>query len=136
MATIPIKSTFIVAFIITTFATIYLSSADSIPYQLAKAAKVYKFRYEAGRRVVGDYSVYNETISRSYGKVVNASIKYDYPRYGLGKNVTFVQIQVQQSSPISNAYIYKGGIGQRFIGFNVTGTNTNFLNATFYIYGK
>lgn len=139
MANVQVKSTLTFTFFIALLAVIYLASADPTPYHLSKvgsyASSTYRIVHNFGSRVKADYSVYNETVNRKYGYITNASALLGYPKV-FGKNVTFVQVVVQQSSKLNNAYIYSGGIGQNFISINITGINTSFLNTSFYVFGK
>lgn len=95
------------------------------------------YRYTIGKRVARDYMVLNTTTQLQwYARPQNISIRYGYPLYGAGKNVTYVEVVVGQSSNNGTAYVSRGGIGQKFIEITVLARNTTYYNATVMFYGK
>lgn len=91
--------------------------------------------YTAGQRVPGDVLVGTK---KDY-------IKYDTPQYIqlkltlpplAGKKITFVEIDVEQSSNEGRAYITDGGIGQDHIQIVVEASDITYFGYTAVIYGK
>lgn len=66
----------------------------------------------------------------------NTRLKVWYPKSGTGKIVTYVYITLEQSTPLSDAYVTEGGIGQRKIELYVLAYATNFWKYDVSIYGK
>lgn len=74
-----------------------------------------------------------------FDDAVNAKLVVMYPQAsqaGLGKIVTYVSISIDQSSPLGDAWVSEGGIGQRNIEIYIVGYNTYFWKWDVSIYGK
>ncbi|KAL7734692.1 hypothetical protein ACLKA6_010986 [Drosophila palustris] len=98
---------------------------------------LYGLTWTLGSRQTGDATVYAiaEPI-QWFDDYYNPLLTVQYPTSGSGKIVTYVSIFVQQSSPLGEAYVIEGGIGQRNIKFYVQGYFTHFWSWDIKIYGK
>lgn len=93
--------------------------------------------HRIGSRIRGDYFVYNiSSPYQSYWRATNVRVRYSYPLWGMGKNVSMVEVVVGQSSVNGTAYVTRGGIGQRFIEVTVEARNTTYYSAIVRFYGK
>ncbi|KAH8302927.1 hypothetical protein KR044_012032 [Drosophila immigrans] len=98
---------------------------------------LYVLKWTLGARQSGDssvYTVYNDIMW--FDQASNPQLVVTYPKTGSGKIVTYVSIQIKQSSVFGEAYISAGGIGKRNIEFYVLGINTHFWAWDINIYGK
>lgn len=94
-------------------------------------------QYSFGYRVRGDNSLANSTTNWvNYSRPQNVSVRYSYPAWGRGKNITHIQVIVSQSSNNGSAYITRGGIGQTFAEVLVEARNTTYYSAQVRFYGK
>lgn len=94
-------------------------------------------RYAFGYRARGDYSLANATTNLlRYSRPQNISVQYSYPAWGRGKNVTYIEVLVNQSSYNGSARITRGGIGQTFAEVLVEAQNTTFYGARVQFFGK
>ncbi|XP_055921130.1 uncharacterized protein LOC129952537 [Eupeodes corollae] len=93
-------------------------------------------RYTFGTR---DYSK-DKIVSQgsgwqSFSMPKNIQLRLDYPSRGNGALVTFVEIDVQQSSKNGRAYILSGGTNKREIEIMVEGKATSYLKYSYKVYG-
>ncbi|KAJ6640121.1 hypothetical protein Bhyg_12870 [Pseudolycoriella hygida] len=93
-------------------------------------------RYTLGSRVHGDRVVGTRSQNIKYPRIMDVRANMTYPISGIGKNLTYVTIQVNQTSNIGRAYVAKGGIGKRFIAILVEAYKTFTFNYTATFYGK
>lgn len=73
--------------------------------------------------------------NQSWAQPHNVATTLSYPPSGVGAQVTYVAIQVNQSTNLGQAYILKGGIHQRTISIVVEAYNTLYMNYVAAIYG-
>ncbi|XP_055533960.1 uncharacterized protein LOC129723645 [Wyeomyia smithii] len=93
------------------------------------------FIYRLGARHAGDRLVATNGQNITWPTLRDVTLTLDYPKNGVGAYVTYLQINVVQSSSLGKAYIVRGGIGQRFVSVIVEAYSTSFFNYTAMIYG-
>lgn len=92
-------------------------------------------RYTVGNRNGIDRLVAQKTDYAYYAGPTDVVLTLTYPASGQGAVVTFVQIDVNQSTNIGRAYISAGGIGQRFIRIVVEARATTYFQYKTQIFG-
>ncbi|XP_053688761.1 uncharacterized protein LOC128737994 [Sabethes cyaneus] len=91
--------------------------------------------YRIGARRAGDRLVATGAQNMTWPTLRDVTLTLDYPKTGVGAYVTYVQVNVVQSSSLGKAYLVRGGIGQRFVSLLVQAFSTTFFNYTAVIYG-
>ncbi|GAB0096338.1 uncharacterized protein DMENIID0001_118290 [Sergentomyia squamirostris] len=97
-----------------------------------------KISHQVGTRIYGDRLVAMETDSKTSSIPIDVALTLRYPSAGAmmpGAIVTLVDITVDQSVNVGNAYIKAGGIGQRYIEILVVAKNTMYFHYKAEIYG-
>lgn len=85
--------------------------------------------------LTGDRLVAHGAQKQSWPQPHNVATTLSYPSNGVGAQVTYVAIQVNQSTNLGQAYILTGGIHQRSISIVVEAYNTIYMNYVAAIYG-
>lgn len=93
-------------------------------------------RYTAGQRVAGDALIGTKKDFHQYSTPQNIKLQLTVPNLPYNKKITFVEIDVQQSSNVGRAYITDGGIGQGHIQITVEAVATTYFGYTAYVYAK
>ncbi|XP_055838594.1 uncharacterized protein LOC129906726 [Episyrphus balteatus] len=110
--------------------------AKLIPLSQSRATKG-TIVYTLGQRVSLDKLVGQGANSQSYKSPQNVRLQIQYPNNPNGGDiVTYVRIDVDQSSNDGQAYVLSGGIGQRRIIIIVEAYNTLWFNYNVAIYAK
>ncbi|GAB0091398.1 hypothetical protein DMENIID0001_062390 [Sergentomyia squamirostris] len=91
--------------------------------------------YTLGNRQRGDRLVATAANNQHWPRPQNAVVQIGYPARGVGALVTYVSVNVTQSSNLGQAYVTKGGINQRNITIVVESYGTTFLNYVCNIFG-
>lgn len=89
--------------------------------------------YTAGQRVAGDALVGAKKDYHTYDTPQSIQLKLTLPPLA-GKKITFVEVDVEQSSNEGRAYISDGGIGQDHIEIIVVALDTTYFGYTAEIY--
>lgn len=110
--------------------------AELIP--LAKPAPQPRagIRYTLGWRQTGDRLVAQKSDFTSYSGPRDVQLVLTYPSSGTGSVVTYVQIEVNQSTNEGRGYVSAGGIGQRFIQIVIEAKSTTYFEYNAQIYGR
>ncbi|XP_059617152.1 uncharacterized protein LOC132262046 [Phlebotomus argentipes] len=91
--------------------------------------------YTLGSRVPKDRLVANARDSTSWATPQNVQLVLNYPTNGVGANVSYVSVLVNQTSNLGAAYVLSGGIGQRQVSLLVEAKNTYTFGYLAEIYG-
>lgn len=92
--------------------------------------------YVKGERVPGDRLVLYETDSFSFESLQSVAVPVIYPiDSDYGAVVSYVNVSVNQTSELGDAFFVYGGIGEREIGFIISAVDTNKLSYIVEIYG-
>ncbi|XP_037048142.1 uncharacterized protein LOC119082671 [Bradysia coprophila] len=91
--------------------------------------------YTLGARIAGDNLVGHSAKNQTWPTQQHVSVTLNYPTSGVGKQITFVRIQMDQSSNLGQAYVVRGGLHQRSIAIVVEAFTTYYLNYDAQIYG-
>ncbi|KAG4079327.1 hypothetical protein HA402_008019 [Bradysia odoriphaga] len=91
--------------------------------------------YTLGARIAGDNLVGHSAKNQTWPTQQHVSVTLNYPTSGVGKQITFVRIQIDQSSNSGRAYVVSGGLHQRSIAIVVEAFTTYYLNYDAQIYG-
>jgi hypothetical protein len=84
--------------------------------------------------VKGDSLILKYKHENHWNRPTNKSFDVYSPVTG-GKNLTFVDITVVQTTSIGHSHIIDGGIGENFIVIRVNGTNTTTMDFISQFYG-
>ncbi|XP_059609434.1 uncharacterized protein LOC132256870 [Phlebotomus argentipes] len=91
--------------------------------------------YSIGARISGDRLVGTAANHQSWPRPQNVAIEIKYPSRGVGALVTYVSLNITQSTNLGQAYITKGGVHQRNITIVVESYGTTFVNYVCNIFG-
>ncbi|KAJ6650005.1 hypothetical protein Bhyg_05248 [Pseudolycoriella hygida] len=94
-----------------------------------------RIKYVLGARIANDNLVAHSAKNQTWPALQNVAVTLSYPTSGVGKQVTYVAIQVDQTSNFGQAYVTGGGLYQRSISIVVEAYTTKFLNYDAQIYG-
>lgn len=93
-------------------------------------------RYTLGNRIGGDGLVAQKSDYTSYAGPRDVQLVLTYPTSGSGAVVTYVQVDVNQSTNLGRGYVAAGGIGQRFIQVVIEARGTTYFQYNALIYGR
>ncbi|XP_055531637.1 uncharacterized protein LOC129722312 [Wyeomyia smithii] len=111
------------------------SNLKLVPMDLFRGPRN-QFIYTFGSRVAGDSLV--AYLQYSWGPEdtpFDYHLMLGYPQSGQGSVVSFVQVIVNQSSALGQAYVVAGGVGQRYIQVLVEAFDTTFFNSYTEVFG-
>jgi len=110
---------------------------DEEAEQLTQFSDVHgSMKYYIGRRVRGDHLVAFSAKNHSWPRFQDVKTNLSYPTSrGHGKILTHIEIHVNQTSNLGQAYIVRGGIHQRFVTIIVEAYKTLYFNFTATFYG-
>ncbi|XP_037026520.1 uncharacterized protein LOC119067559 [Bradysia coprophila] len=92
--------------------------------------------YTLGKRVRGDKLVASSAKNQTWAQYQDIKSNMTYPANGVvGRNLTYVEIQVNQTSNLGQAYVVRGGVNQRFITIIVEAYRTMYFNFKTSFYG-
>nr|AYV99544.1 venom polypeptide [Dolopus genitalis] len=74
-----------------------------------------KTRYTFGQRVNGDRVLAQRNDNFNYGRMQDVRLNLNYPQWGVGAIVTYLEVILEYNSNMGKLYIVGGGIGQRSI---------------------
>uniref|UniRef100_A0A0K8TRJ5 Putative conserved secreted protein n=1 Tax=Tabanus bromius TaxID=304241 RepID=A0A0K8TRJ5_TABBR len=104
--------------------------------ELSKSKVQATTTYHTGQRESGDHLVGRAKGGQTFILPVFVSIKFQYPKSGVGALVTFVQCVVEQLLNAGKGYIISGGVGQHHITFVLESYFTTYFYFDCNIYGK
>ncbi|XP_055837159.1 uncharacterized protein LOC129905655 [Episyrphus balteatus] len=93
-------------------------------------------RYTFGKRTSKDDCVDWNGSTAKYRTPRNVQQNVRYPLAGIGKVITYIQIDVDDSSNNQRVYITSGGIGERNVAFVIESKNTLYFTYYYRIYGQ
>lgn len=85
--------------------------------------------------ISGDKIVAHTVNNLNFGDFQDVEQNIWYPASGIGDVVSYVEIWVNQNSKLGNAFLTKGGIGQRQISVKIEAKHTTFLYYRVVTYG-
>ncbi|XP_035918640.1 uncharacterized protein LOC118516900 [Anopheles stephensi] len=91
--------------------------------------------YSVGAHAAGERLVGISSDQLSWPTPQDVQLEVRYPTAGVGAVVTYVEVQVNQSSSTGRGYIVSGGVGQRNIRLVIEAYNTLFFHYQAAIYG-
>ncbi|XP_031628580.1 uncharacterized protein LOC116344252 [Contarinia nasturtii] len=91
--------------------------------------------HRLGNRISGDRILATDSASQQWQKPHDIRLNLNYPQSGYGSVITYLEVIVEQSSSLSNAYVVSGGIGQRQISVVVESKDTLYFKHRAAIYG-
>ncbi|XP_055694759.1 uncharacterized protein LOC129796665 [Lutzomyia longipalpis] len=94
-----------------------------------------QINYSVGARQRGDRLVGTTSGKKSWPRPQNVALEIRYPTSGVGALVTYVSVNISQSTNLGQAYITRGGIHQRNITVVVEALGTTFVNYVCNIFG-
>lgn len=72
----------------------------------------------------GDSLQATDSSNYAWGAPQDVKLSLKYPRSGTGATISYIQIDVEQSTNIGQAYVLDGGIGQKKVSLIVEGNQT------------
>nr|ABV44709.1 18 kDa midgut protein [Phlebotomus papatasi] len=94
-----------------------------------------QINYVLGARQRGDRLVGTASNGQRWPRPQNVDIEIKYPTKGRGALVTYVSLNITQSTNLGRAYVTKGGIHQRNITIVVEAYSTTFVHYICNIFG-
>jgi len=105
--------------------------------QLRQSSEVAGQRqFKFGKRVDGDKVVGTFTRNITYSRIRDMKTSLVYPFSGTGRTLTYIMIDVDQTSDVVRARVARGGIGQNFIEIIVEAEKILNFNCEAKFYGK
>lgn len=83
----------------------------------------------------GDRLVSSGAKNQNWPTPQDIGVTFSYPSSGTGSIISYISINVTQSSNIGQAYITRGGIGSRFVTLVVEAYSTTYFNYAAAFYG-
>jgi len=93
-------------------------------------------QFKFGNRAYGDRVVAIDGRNLTYTRMQDIKTNMTYPKSGIGRRLTYITIDVNQTSNFGQAYVIRGGIGKNFIGIIVEAYRTLYFNYRATFYGK
>lgn len=111
------------------------SCVKSFKFWLKTQSKSNSFRKI---KSLGDSLQATDSHQAQWGSPQNVRSTLKYPRAGIsiGAYVTYVQIDIEQSTNLGRAYFIEGGIGQRRATIIIEAEQTLYYSYRAYIYGR
>ncbi|XP_031628579.1 uncharacterized protein LOC116344251 [Contarinia nasturtii] len=92
--------------------------------------------HRIGNRIPGDRILAVDSAEKRYNQPQDVRLNLFYPQTGPGNMIiTYLEVQVDQSTNLSQAFVIKGGIGQREISIVVESKQTLYFNHKASIFG-